>query len=58
MSADPNLIAADLKALKEHLAAKAAAEEKAVATWFKNNYLHLLNAGGIVAALLKLFGKI
>jgi len=58
MSADPNLIAADLKALKEHLAAKAAAEEKKVTTWLKNNWLHIASAGGIVTTLLKLFGKL
>lgn len=52
---------ADLASIKAYLAAleaKAIADEKALTTWFKNNALHLANAGGIIAALLKLFGKL
>jgi len=58
MSADPNTIAADLAALKAHLAAKAAAEEKKISTWLKSNWLHIASACGIVTTLLKLFGKL
>jgi len=52
---------ADIAAIKAHLAAleaKAAAEEHAVSTWFKSNWLHIVNAGGIAATILKLFGKL
>jgi hypothetical protein len=52
---------ADLAAIKAHLAAleaKAAAEEKALSTWFKNNWLHIVNAGGVAVTVAKLFGKI
>jgi hypothetical protein len=58
MSADLNSVAADLAKLKADLAAKAAAEESRVSTWFKNNWLHLLSAGGITSIVLKVFGKL
>ena len=58
MSADPNVIAADLAKLKADLEAKAIAEKNKVTTWLKANVLHIGTAGGVVATLLKLFGKL
>ena len=52
---------ADIAAIKAHLAAleaKAVADEKAVSTWVKNNWLHVVNAGGIAVTIAKVFGKL
>ena len=54
-------IDADVAALKAHVAsleAKAVADEKAVSTWIKNNWLHIVNAGGIGVTIAKVFGKL
>ena len=58
MSTEVTQLAADLSKLKADLEAKALAEEHKVSTWFKTNWLHLVNAGGIGATILKLFGKL
>jgi len=48
-------------AIRERLAlleAGAKTEEATLVAWVKKNWLHLANAGGIAAAVLKLFGKL
>ena len=48
-------------AMRERLAvleAAAVKDEQSVIGWVKSNWLHIANAGGIAAAVLKLFGKL
>lgn len=48
-------------AIRERLAvleAAAVKDEQTALAWIKSNWLHIVNAGGIVATVLKVFGKL
>jgi hypothetical protein len=48
------IIEARIKALE----AAAIAKEHSIATWLKSNWLHIANGAGILATILKVFGKL